>query len=139
MNLTLKHLEELSLAKSENDVRQIVNYYQPQVEQLVQDEAIRHKIQSFKPFLTKEYAEALYNLGEFLVEDDKFDLGYYAYKNRPHYYHGKLERDHPSTYHHWPLGILFMVSGGILGTIVNLMEMKDSILEADGDADSGIK
>lgn len=70
--------------------------------------------------------EKLYNLGDFLLYDDRHDIGYTVYYNRPHYYHDRLEKDHPSPLHHWPLGILFMALGQTIGTLATLNDMKNA-------------
>lgn len=77
------------------------------------------------PDLYKQ-AESIYNLGELLLHDDKHDIGYFTYYNRPHYYHGKLEKDHPSPYHHWPIGVALMFVGELLGTLATLNDMKQA-------------
>ena len=74
-------------------------------------------------------AEKIYNLGDFLLWDDRFDIGYLQYKNRPHMYHGKLEKDHPSTWHHWPIGIFAMALGQLLGTVATLKDMQNAVQE----------
>lgn len=76
-----------------------------------------------------QLGKKLYNLGDFLLYDDRHDIGYTVYRNRPHYYHGKLEKDHESPYHHWPLGILFLALGQTLGTLATLNDMKQAVQE----------
>ena len=76
-----------------------------------------------------QLGEKLYKLGDFLLYDDRHDIGYTVYRNRPHYYHGKLEKDHPSPYHHWPLGIVCLAAGQLLGTMATLLEMKQAVQE----------
>ena len=72
-------------------------------------------------------AERIYNLGDFLLWDDRFDIGYGVYNNRPHMYGGKLEKDHPSPWHHWPIGIFAMALGQFLGTVATLNDMQNGI------------
>lgn len=80
-------------------------------------------------------ARGLYNTGLLLLYDDKHDIGYGAYKNRPHIYHGRLEKDHPSVLHHWPLGIGMMFGGEILGVIDTLLEMQRAMNEESFNTD----
>lgn len=74
-------------------------------------------------------AESIYNLGELLLHDDKMDIGYFTYYNRPHKYQGRLVKDHPSPYHHWPIGIALMFVGELLGTLATLNDMKTAAQE----------
>lgn len=76
-------------------------------------------------------AESLYNVGEFLLRDDAHDIGHFSYRNRPHYYHGKLEKDHPSPFHHWYLGVALMFVGQLLGTFATLSDMKEGAIAED--------
>jgi len=78
-------------------------------------------------------AEAMYNVGEFLLRDDAHDIGYFSYRDRPHYYHGEFFKDHPSPFHHWPIGIAMMFVGQLLGTFITLNDMKEGALEAQGE------
>lgn len=75
--------------------------------------------------------EKLYNLGDFLLYDDRFDIGHTVYHNRPHYYHGKLEKDHPSPLHHWPIGIALLALGQAIGTLATLSEMKQAAVSSE--------
>lgn len=63
-------------------------------------------------------ARMIYDLGEFLVLDDKDDTGKFSYRNRKyHTYHGKKSPNHPSPVHHWQLGGFMMLVGGIASLI----------------------
>lgn len=77
--------------------------------------------------ITYEQAEAIYDLGLFLLKDDAHDIGRTVYFNRPHYYHGKLEKDHPSPYHHWMWGTGLMFLGQLLGTIATIKDMHEAM------------
>ena len=70
-------------------------------------------------------------LGEFLIADDKHDLGYYAYKNRKnHYYHGIKSPNHPSMMHHWQVGGIMMFGAQMMAAAAML-----NALTSDDDAD----
>ena len=62
-----------------------------------------------------------------MLHDDKMDIGYTVYYNRPHEYNGELVKDHPSFWHHWPLGVGFMFAGQMLGVFDTLLEMKNAM------------
>jgi hypothetical protein len=79
-------------------------------------------------------AEGMYNLGRFLIEDDKFDVGHFAYRNRPHYYHGEFSKDHPSPLHHWIYGTLLIVGAEVMGTLLTLKQMRDGYIEGQSSA-----
>lgn len=82
-----------------------------------------------------KFARGLYNTGELLLYDDKHDIGYFTYYNRPHVYHGKLEKDHPSPLHHWPVGVIFMFAGQMLGIVDTLNQMKLGMQEESFNTD----
>ena len=77
--------------------------------------------------ITTDQAQQIYNLGKTLVEDDKNDLGYLKYYNRPHEYHGEIHRDHPSMWHHWIPGIFIMTIGQVLGVYAQFREIQESV------------
>jgi len=77
-----------------------------------------------------QLGEKLYNLGDFLLWDDRGDIGRGAYYGRKeHVYKGQPSPDHPSPYHHWPIGILLMALGQTIGTLATLNDMKDAVTE----------
>ena len=67
------------------------------------------------------------------------DIGYTIYYDRPHYYNGQLVKDHPSFMHHWPLGVLFMFGGQMLGVLDTLLEMKRAMAEEEETFNTDIK
>ena len=76
-----------------------------------------------------KFGKGLYNTGLLLLHDDKMDIGYTIYYDRPHYYNGQLVKDHPSFMHHWPFGIAFMFAGQMMGVLDTLLEMKRAMQE----------
>lgn len=84
--------------------------------------------------------KGLYDTGLLLLHDDKMDIGYGAYFNRPHYYNNELVKDHPSVWHHWPLGVAMMFGGEMLGVLDTLLEMKRAMqAEAEESFNTDIK
>ena len=43
--------------------------------------------------------------GQILLDDDDYDYGWFTYYDRPGH------KDHPSPWHHWQLGVLFIAIG----------------------------
>src|ERR1051326_2247311 len=65
--------------------------------------------------VTMPIARFVDKLGEFLIADDKHDIGYYSYKNRKnHTYHGRKAPNHPSVMHHWQVGALGIFTAHML-------------------------
>lgn len=63
-------------------------------------------------------------LGEFLIADDKHDIGYYSYRNRnSHFYHGRKAPHHPSVMHHWQVGGLLMFGAQMMAAAAMLKAM----------------
>lgn len=77
-------------------------------------------------------AKTIYTLGELMVKDDISDLGYTTYRNRRnHYYHGKHSPNHPSPFHHWQVGTMFMVLGQLMGIASVAREAQAAQAEAE--------
>jgi hypothetical protein len=75
------------------------------------------------PFhFTSEDARLIHAFGERLILHDKFDVGNFAYRHRPHYWRGKKETKHMSAFHHWIPGFAMIVAGQVLGAVAELHE-----------------
>ena len=74
------------------------------------------------PYIPPKFAEVIFGFGERLMLDDKFDVGHFAYRNRPHYHNGKKVYSHMSTIHHWYLGFPLLIIGQVLGALSEMME-----------------
>ncbi len=59
-------------------------------------------------------SNVLKGLGNFLIKDDKFDLGKFKYKA-----HGG-HPDHPSSLHHWQVGVITRLFGDTVESIGKL-------------------
>lgn len=76
------------------------------------------------PYVTLDQANMLYNLGEWLIEDDRHDIGYTTYTNRKnHYYHGKKAPYHESPIHHWQIGGILLLLSQMAGALALVREM----------------
>ena len=70
----------------------------------------------------------MYDLGEALIADDKGDLGYFSYRNRPrHRYHGVSSPRHDSALHHWQAGVLLMLGAQFLHLSQLVNEAKEVV------------
>lgn len=64
--------------------------------------------------LPMEIFEILHNISLYLIEDDRADLGRFAYSDRvDHWYHGKNNIHHPGVMHHWILGLFGMLTAQV--------------------------
>ncbi len=67
---------------------------------------------------TMPMSRMLWDLGEMMIEDDKHDIGYFAYRNRKyHTYHGRRAPNHPLPFHHWQIGGIFCIVGKLAAMI----------------------
>jgi hypothetical protein len=80
------------------------------------------------PFhFTREDAKIVYHLGERLILHDKFDVGNFSYRHRPHYWNGKREVKHMSPFHHWVPGFFLLIAGQLMGTAAELKDTYEQI------------
>lgn len=75
-------------------------------------------------------AKVIYNLGHTLIQDDKADLGWLSYRNRPnHVYHGKRSPSHPSNFHHWQIGTVLCMLGQMMAIGALAQDVYDTPLD----------
>ena len=74
------------------------------------------------PFVPSKFAEVIFGFGERLMLDDKFDVGHFSYRYRPHYHNGQKTSKHMSSVHHWYLGFPLLILGQMLGAMSEMMQ-----------------
>jgi hypothetical protein len=95
-------------------------------------------ISSNLPDIPLYFAEAVYNIGFALLQDDIHDVGYFAYSDRKfHKYHGKTSPDHPSPWHHWQVGVVFLFMSQLMGLMSKVKENLQVMKEIEGLDDDG--
>lgn len=87
------------------------------------------------PYIPPKFAQAIFGFGERLMLDDRFDVGYFSYRYRPHYHNGRKTVRHMSSVHHWYLGFPLLILGQMLGA---MSEMIEAYKEGEDDDDNEI-
>lgn len=79
------------------------------------------------PKIPLEFFEMIHNVSEYLLLDDKHDIGRFSYFNRTDYYwKGQYSPDHPSPLHHWYLGWIGMLFAQIGAIAMKGLEVADT-------------
>ncbi len=83
--------------------------------------------------VTIPIAKFIHLIGEYLIEDDKDDIGKTVYYGDVyHEYHGEIHPDHPGFMHHWMIGGFMVATGQALGTISVVKEMVRNMQSGNG-------